>query len=418
MSVSEAAEHFKVSRSTIYRRIKRGELSAKKVNRRWVIELDAGESMSHDHETVNHLTPEQEARRQQQIADSAQWYDWEHYGPKEGWKVSNIKLTSMPRYWQDDAGNWQAEGSIGVNVFGEMLERPQYIEREEGYALRIDVEAIDWWYRFTAVETGQVHDVGWSKQELSGGLAFTVPRSPIWFLQDGQLYQVQAWARPRLRRARYEADVPRTAELWSSRASGIGESETGDTITASEVYCIQWHESQYEMLSWLVGAEKPVSHVPWYEAPIDQERLDWYNALLYRQHQDPVDAVPDSETRTAAELRETVEKHDADAERRTREARERQERNRRRREAENAERAERQEREQEAAAQRKAEYDAEQERRTLENNKRLFYQYFEQQGATTLEAKTELLRTIYTDPQWDSYDKAAEAVAAELGVTL
>lgn len=38
MSVNEAAEYFNVSRSTIYRRIRSGELTARKVNRRWIIE--------------------------------------------------------------------------------------------------------------------------------------------------------------------------------------------------------------------------------------------------------------------------------------------------------------------------------------------------------------------------------------------
>lgn len=214
-----------------------------------------------------------ESLREQQMAESDKWYGWEHYGPKEGWKVESIRLTSMPHYWQDDNGGWNAEGSIGVNVIGEMPNRPQYVKRD-GYALRIDVESIEWYYRFTSESTGAVQEVGWSHQELVGGLSFTVPRSPIWFLQDGELWKVQAWARPRLRRAKYGPDAERTTELWSSQAAGIGESEPGDTVTESAEYYIQWHEEQYEMLSWPVGGEKPVSHVPWYEPPASEPEPD------------------------------------------------------------------------------------------------------------------------------------------------
>lgn len=69
-------------------------------------------------------------------------------------------------------------------------------------------------------------------------------------------------------------------------------------------------------------------------------------------------------------------------------------------------------------AERKARYEAEQERHALADSKKLFYTFFNQHGAKSLGEKTALLRQVYHDPQWNRFDAAAEAVAEELGVKL
>lgn len=232
--------------------------------------------------------------REQQMAASDEWYGWEHYGPKEGWAVENIRLTSMPHYWQDENGNWQADGAIGVNIYSEMPTRPQYIERD-GYALRIDIESIQWNLVVTSQVTGEELETGWMNQELQGGLAVlhTIRNKDVGAvsaaLLNGELHQVVAYARPRLRRAKYDG-TRRTDDLWSTFAAGIGESEPGDTITQSEPYYFQWlGEERYEMLSWPVGAEKPVSHLPWYEAPVEAE-VDQDFARWMRESREKIQA--------------------------------------------------------------------------------------------------------------------------------
>lgn len=200
--------------------------------------------------------------REQQMADAAKWYDKDNYEPMTGWQVEHVKLTSMPRYWGSDEEGWSAEGTVGVNFSCEMPVRPQYIEREEGYALRLDVESIDWRFHLVSQVTGEVVDTGWFSHSLVGGYG-NQPDSRFLTLFDGALWSVQAQARPRLRRAKYDPGAPRTEELWSSEASGIGESEPSDVITASEVYHFQWNADRDEMLSWVVGTERPESHLPW-----------------------------------------------------------------------------------------------------------------------------------------------------------
>lgn len=193
--------------------------------------------------------------REQQIADADTWYGWEHYGPKTGWKVENIRLTGMPAYTENEGG-YDAEGSIGVNIASEMPSRPQYVERD-GYALRIDIESIDWKLKATSQATGETVETGWMHQGLTGGIDVTVRNRKIGHvsnaLLDGALHTVIAYGRPRMRRAKYDG-ARRTDALWASFAAGIGESEPGDTVAESEPYYFQWMESEYAMACWPVSA--------------------------------------------------------------------------------------------------------------------------------------------------------------------
>lgn len=218
-----------------------------------------GASVSEWERTSGPPTEEQPVeQRRAQMADSATWYGWEHYGPKSGWTVESIRLTGMPAYTEDENGGISAEGSIGVNITSEMPRRPQYIERD-GYALRIDIESIDWWLTVTSQATGQVVETDWMHQELQGGLAVlhTTRNKDVGAaasaLLNGELHKVVAYARPRMRRAKYDGDR-RTDDLWSTFASGIGESEPGDTVSESEPYYYQWLESEHAMACWPVSA--------------------------------------------------------------------------------------------------------------------------------------------------------------------
>lgn len=89
MSVADAAKHFGVSRSTIYRRIKRGQLSARKVGHKWIVELDSPRPV--DRPTVQGWHPQIHRRTAEKNGRTPADFTWLNY------PISDVRLALPPR---------------------------------------------------------------------------------------------------------------------------------------------------------------------------------------------------------------------------------------------------------------------------------------------------------------------------------
>ena len=88
MTVSEAARHFGVSKSTIYRRIRKNQLIARKVGRRWRIELDT---------PVGGVSSPQSQKETRKTMTPQKWPSYVHKNAeKDGLSPSDFRFDQWP----------------------------------------------------------------------------------------------------------------------------------------------------------------------------------------------------------------------------------------------------------------------------------------------------------------------------------